>query len=236
MKVATALIITFFWVILFVDCILILNQYNEYRVYTKPLLVPLLYILMAVQTVNTTHRRSKFFIGIALLGCFAGDLFLLKGDQYSYFVAGLTSFLVAHIFFSIFFYRLKPFTRKRTAFIVIISCLTVGYFVLFLTAMWTKIQDQNLALPIMIYSPVIGFMALTAIYTITGRRVRRLAMRNFIPGAILFVISDSLLAISKLYSAFLKDDIMLLLNILVMVTYGLAVFLIVTGATRFIKR
>jgi uncharacterized membrane protein YhhN len=48
-------------------------------------------------------------------------------------------------------------------------------------------------------------------------------------GALLFVISDSVLAVNKFYQAFEAA------GIVIMLTYGLAQFLIVEGAVRYIR-
>jgi uncharacterized membrane protein YhhN len=49
-------------------------------------------------------------------------------------------------------------------------------------------------------------------------------------GAVLFVVSDSLLAINKFYSSFE------LAGVLIMLTYGMAQLLIVTGAINYIRK
>jgi uncharacterized membrane protein YhhN len=95
---------------------------------------------------------------------------------------------------------------------------------------WRDVSFQNFELPIIVYSIVIGFMMLTAINTIKNRSVKKLASKYFIPGAIFFVLSDSLLAITKFYSAFEYS------GVVIMVTYGVAIFLLGNGIIRFLKK
>jgi uncharacterized membrane protein YhhN len=73
-------------------------------------------------------------------------------------------------------------------------------------------------------------MVLTAVNTMKNRSVKKLAVKYFIPGAIFFVVSDSILAIAKFYYAFQYNAVV------IMVTYGIAIFLLGNGIIRFLKK
>ena len=161
MKVLVPLLVILFLGILAGDCLFIINKMPEFRLYTKPLLMPVLYILLAVQTVNTTHKHSKLYIGLALLFCFAGD-FLLLNDDNSYFILGLCCFLLGHICYSLFFLRLKGFSIKRTTQLVLVGIVIAGYLFLVLNLIWEGVVKQSLVAPIITYAVIIGFMMPTA--------------------------------------------------------------------------
>ncbi len=83
-------------------------------------------------------------------------------------------------------------------------------------------------LPVRIYAVVISFMLMLAMHMlfIKNKKAGLLMMS----GALLFVVSDSLLAINKFYSSFQMA------GIFVMTTYGLAQLIIIEGAIRYIRR
>ena len=72
-------------------------------------------------------------------------------------------------------------------------------------------------------------MLLTAINTVNFSRLKKIASQNFIPGAIFFTVSDASLLIDKLN---LFDSYS---GIWIMTTYGMAQFLLVMGAIRYMK-
>ncbi len=83
-----------------------------------------------------------------------------------------------------------------------------------------------LKLPVRIYGIVISFMLMLAMHMLFIKN--KIAGKWMMAGALLFIISDSALAINKFYQAFELADI------LVILTYGLAQLFIVEGASRYI--
>ena len=230
MKKSLLFLFILYWLVLFTDCFLIINHYNEYRFYTKTLLVPLLLIAVYFSVENTKHKRSGILINIAFFFCFVGDVVTLNDTDAISFVSGLCSFLLAHILFIIFFYRLKRFTAKHRLFIFSAGISILAYISILLFLIRVKVSNQNFGIPVTIYSIVLGIMLLCAINIINNRSLKRLASNYFIPGAVLFVLSDSILAYTKFGSSFLYD------GVIVMVTYAAALFFLATGAIRFLKK
>jgi uncharacterized membrane protein YhhN len=236
MKLQLALLTIFFWIILGTDCILIINNLDTYRVYTKPLLMPVLYIIMALQTADTSHQRSKVLISFVLLFALVGDVLLLNNAGRLYFIGGLSAFLIAHIFYIILFFKIKRLSAKRTGVLVLAAIIIIALLTLLLNSMWDKIAEENYTIPVLAYATTIGLMLLMAVNTATGKRARKTAWKNFLPGALLFVVSDSLLAISKFY-AFINPppELYVVLSCAIMISYGSAQLLLITGFTKFIK-
>jgi uncharacterized membrane protein YhhN len=219
-----------FWSLLIADCILIVKGLHDYRIYTKTLLIPVLLIGMYIASAETKHQRSKVLATLAFFFCFLGDFFLLGDINKSYFILGLCSFLLAHIFFILFFFRLKKISDKYRLFLFGTSLLVFSYIAFLLFLIWTNISRQDLQVPVAVYAVVLGLMLITAIHTINNKSIKRLAKNYFIPGTILFVLSDSLLALNK-FAITLKYG-----DVFVMITYATAVFILYLGVVRFLKK
>lgn len=231
MKPATRYLLIAFWCILAIDCILVYMQLQDERIFTKPVLIPLLFIAFTVQTTGSIHSRSKFLIGAALFFSFVGDVLLLMndGEDNLYFILGLAAFLAAHVFYIIFFFHIHSINKRNMWVIPIAAVIILIYIGYFLGYMWQSLIIAKLLAPVIVYAVAIGLMLFSAIKTITGRRIKRLAISFFIPGAVLFVTSDSLLGLHKFKNIIADADV------LIMLTYGAAQFLLVTGAMKLLK-
>lgn len=190
---------------------------------------PLIMIgLMAYYYVLSPARSGLFLV--ALFFCWLGDVLLIFQSKDSlFFISGLASFLTGHIVY-IFCYRqlqtissskeLLGSQKVRFAFPIILAgtgLVTILYPLL-----------GELRIPVMIYALVITLMALTALFRY-GRTNSKSFFLIFI-GAVLFMVSDSLLAINKFHHAFSAA------GALVMLTYSVAQFLIVEGALAHEKK
>jgi len=220
-----------FYIALFSDCFFIITEHPEYRIYTKTLLVPLLLLLIYIEAKETKHQRSKILVNLAFFFCFIGDfLFIKDADASGNFISGISSFLIAQLFFIFFFYRLKAFSTKYVLFTLLTVLFIIAYILILLFLIWQNVSMQNLEIPVILYAIILGLMLLSAINTIKNRSIKRLASNYFVPGAALFVLSDSILAINKFYLSFYYGPV------LVMITYGLAIFLLANGVIRFLKK
>lgn len=230
MNSTRALVFFLFWMALLADCFFILTDHLNQRIYTKPLLVPLLLIAVYIEAQNSRHTRSKMLFTTAFLFCFLGDVILFKDTNPIYFTLGLLSFLIAHIFLIFFFYRLKPFSLRHSMFFLITVFFVAAYIAILLFIIWENVRLQNFQIPVAAYASILGLMLITAIHTIKNRSIKRIAAKYFIPGAALFVLSDSLLAVTKFSFPFNYSSVP------VMVTYASAIFLLANGAIKFLKK
>lgn len=147
---------------------------------------------------------------VAALCCsMAGDLFLmLPGDQ---FVFGLLSFLIAHLFY-IAAFRTRP--SGLSAAWCGLACVAYGSLMLWF--LFPYLGDMKL--PVSIYLVVILLMAWQALSRCVAKRHPRAVLAAL--GAILFVASDSMIAISRFYGRFRLSDL------LILATYFVAQWLI----------
>lgn len=228
--------ISFFFIVLYFaavvfDCVLLTFQPDSpFRFLTKGILMPLLFLTLVFEIENTEKWVSVRLICGALLAALIGDIVLLLGDTKGYFAVGLGFFLLTHIFYIIFFYRKRPFRKKDSTFLALMSFGVLGLVLLEIVCMWEKMEKQNLEIPVVIYSLTIGFMLLCAANLTQSRRLEHNALRYFLPGAFLFIISDSIIGLNRFY---LPRPVS---GIFIMITYALAQFLIVWGAILFVRK
>jgi uncharacterized membrane protein YhhN len=220
-----------FWLALLTDCFFIVTNNTAYRIYSKTLLAPLLLLIIYIESKDTKHERSKILANLGFFFCFIGDFLLIEdSDTSGNFIFGISSFLIAQLFFIFFFYRLKHLTAKHRIFTFITGCFVFAYIMLLLFIIWTNVSLQNLQIPIVVYALILGLMLMSALNTVNNRSIKRIALNYFIPGAVLFVLSDSILAINKFSHPFSYG------SIVIMLTYGAAIFLLATGIARFLKK
>ena len=141
----------------------------------------------------------------------------------NFFLFGLASFLVAHIFYIVFFHhvRVKENIQSNLWLLIVV----VVYYVALIT--WLSPYLDDMKLPVRIYGVVISVMLMLAMHMLSLKN--KIAGNWMMWGAVLFVISDSVLAINKFYQPFEAA------NVIIMLTYGLAQLFIVTGAIRYLQ-
>lgn len=189
----------------------------------KPLIVPALVGYFATQTKAVAAGFRKWILR-ALLFSWAGDVLLMfVTTNEKFFLAGLASFLLAHIFYIIFFHkvRFKEKIKSQVWTLVVVVLYYVGLIYLLSPYL------LHMKLPVRIYGIVISFMCMLAMHMLYINNKK--AGLWMMMGALLFVISDSVLAINKFYQPFQTA------GIIIMLTYGLAQLFIVKGAAKYIN-
>lgn len=172
-------------------------------------------------SVNKENRSVSLNVAI-MLSC-AGDVFLLLQNlNQSYFILGLLAFLMAHVFYTLAYRQhknddstnaLRGVQRVRFAFPIILAgtgLVVVLYPVL-----------GSLKLPVMIYSGILIIMVLNSLFRYGYTNAKSFWM--VFAGAILFLVSDSVLAINKFLQP-INQGIFI-----VMLTYIVAQFFIIQG-------
>ena len=200
-------------IILIAHCTVIYMDLSVWRFYTKLLLIPILLILFLISYTGIKTGKRFFLPIIALLGAFMGDL-LLAFDGAQFFLLGMIGFMITHICNSMYFYslnkiHLKIATHAKWAMLVLSLVCSLIIFLI-------KENSGTFFLPIIVYMILIAIMAILSANLADSIKYNHPAVHYFIPGAILFVLSDGLLAINKFN---LQDP---KLDIFVMLTYGLA--------------
>ena len=162
----------------------------------RPLLVwtcaPLATLLiLAIAFANWTARKDPYslWISIGLLFSLAGDVLLLRPDHF--FTLGLSAFLLAHIAYLIAFTRDTNFPARFGVWFVYLLFAACCYFLLY---SWLP---SRLQIPVALYAVLLLSMAAQAM----GRslKLRTTSARFAAIGALLFVLSDGLLAFNRFY-------------------------------------
>lgn len=189
------------------------DSIGNVQITVKPLLMPSLaaYFFFSVKQKN----KLAFLIIIALLFSWTGDVMLMFEElKPIYFMLGLVSFLLAHIIY-IFVFNKSSQDFKPKIFTYSTGFLLMLFGMLMLLLMWSGLG--NLKIPVTVYTSVIMIMGVSALF----RKADGASL--VLIGAILFIASDSLLALNKFYEDFVAADFW------VMLTYILAQYFIISG-------
>ncbi len=186
----------------------------------KMLLMPWLLIIFAI---NLSHQKDSFRLIMAagLIFSLAGDIFLEFPDQDIMFIPGLVSFLMAHIMYLTVFFNTKGINIiLKDHFYLLIPVVLYGFLLMF----YLREGLGNMLIPVFVYAVVILTMLAAALNRML--KVNRSSYIMVLAGAILFVISDSLIAINKFAHPFSSSELV------IMITYVMAQFLIITGYVK----
>ena len=150
-----------------------------------------------------------------------GDLFLIfAGGNIYNFVYGLLAFLLAHILYSMAFFRDFKNNPQASKLFGHIMLFFMGVFSLSYYS-WIRDYLNDLRIPIMVYMMVISIMVILAGYRYG--RVNKFSFKLIYIGAIFFVMSDSILAYNKFAEPISFSGVW------IMGTYMLAQYLITMG-------
>lgn len=189
---------------------------------SKPLLMP---SLAWWWWQNSTQQPSFLRSGvlIALLFSTAGDILLMKSAQYAhFFLLGLGAFLLAHVFYIRTYLRMNKgqqgYLHQRQWLVLPF----VAFLVVLLGWLWNNIPVAMKG-AVVIYAATITTMALMALH-IRGTLSGNYSLWLFL-GAVLFVLSDSLIAVNKFGHAFPEA------RVAIMSTYIFGQYAIARGLT-----
>lgn len=178
---------------------------------TKPLLMITLGYFYFQHTQASLNKRDKIVLLALFFSCL-GDTFLMFQKQNQlFFLLGLGSFLLAQVCYVMLFQQEGESRHFRWLPFISYSCLLL-FFLL------NKLPS-DFKIPIITYSVVITLMGIRA----SERKVSDKSYQFVLIGAILFIISDSLIALSK----FVVN--IPLSGLLIMSTYVVAQYLIIQG-------
>jgi uncharacterized membrane protein YhhN len=193
----------------------------QWQYFSKPALVLLLlfYYLINTRKLGAAKYPVIFALGFSWLG---DVLLLLDKEDKTLFIYGLIAFLVAHLGYIFYFWKIRKLNRidglpNNLIFLGIAAySLTLFAFV--------APNVKSLLVPVAIYALIISVMFATSLaaFNFTKQTFGKLC----IAGTFLFLVSDSFLAINRFVAPFA------LAPVLIMLTYALAQLLITEGSLR----
>jgi len=195
-----------------------LLENQQLHFYMKPLLMPLLAAYFATKSAKVF--KSGILVLTALFFSFLGDTFLLFDAKAPiYFILGLSMFLLAHVFYIVFFSK-KASERKifkNPVLLLLVAAYGIGLVAYLLPHL------GEMLVPVVVYALVIMTMLIFALNLVLNSAKGAIFI---CVGALLFVISDSLIAIDKFALKLWQAQF------LIMITYIAAQWAIIEGAIR----
>ena len=185
---------------------------------TKALIIPVLIILF-LSNMNPLKNRLHRFMFAGLLFSWAGDVSLeFSKDNGNMFIPGLACFLMAHVmYFTVFLITPGKNTILKKYMWLLVPVIIYG--VVLVAYLYKYLGEMRL--PVIVYAVVILTMLTGAINR--KEKVKKESYLLVLAGAILFVISDSSIAVNKFSHQFDSS------GMVIMSTYIVAQYLIVAG-------
>lgn len=194
--------------------------YHSAEYVLKPLMMPILALWYGLNTPKPYSTVNLLMLGALFFSC-CGDIFLmiLPGTD-GLFIAGLVSFLLAHLFY-ISAYKLQA-PRFSAGVIAQNKFLLLPFAAYGLLLVYFLLPGLGgLAAPVAVYAAIIIAMALFALNR--WGWVNRRSFTAVFVGALIFIASDSMIALNKFYQP------IYLARVWILSTYCLAQWLIVWG-------
>jgi uncharacterized membrane protein YhhN len=200
---------------------------GHFQYAVKPLITISLMIYLTYYTQLKGRFSKRIFLGLAF-GLIGDSLLMFEQKHETFFIGGLIAFLLGHIAYITAFYidyKWQTKIQKKATLIAIamLGLYCIGFYLVLSPTL------GSLKIPVMIYAVVISLMTIMAVNR--KGRVNSVSFNLIFFGALLFVLSDSILA----YNRFVNP--LLLSGVLIMLPYTVAQYLITMGAiTRKLKK
>lgn len=177
-----------FLLVAIADIYAVITQNKVIEMIFKPLLMTTLVMVYLLSV-----KKPNFWFVSGLFFSFWGDVFLL--DKEAFFVFGLGSFLLAHV---IYIKITTGFLQKDLTAKMITSAIP---FVLLFGCLLYLIYDnlEEMLIPVIVYGVTIATFGASAL--LNYRQEKSIANSWLLLGAIIFIASDSLIALNNFYAA-----------------------------------
>ncbi|SFR80013.1 lysoplasmalogenase [Anaeromicropila populeti] len=150
----------------------------------------LLFVSLIVISYLAVPCDKNYFITLLLGFIFAlfGDFFLAINNNSIFFILGVASFAIGHIFYSISFYRFTKINQIQLIVFAILAVFTITYITVV-----DGFEFGSMYPLIVAYTLIITFMTGSAVSLIKHYHSFPWAVMTTILGAIMFYISDLIL-------------------------------------------
>ena len=217
-----------FWLNALIHVLAIILNIYPLILTTKPLIMPILALMFFFNTRKAEGRDPVYYVYLAMLFSFFGDVLLMFMDQGEiWFVSGLSAFLLAQVFYVITYrhFRFKKLNTKGKGIRMIYTSIVIIYTVILWISLYPHLEEM--LLPVTLYTITIFLMVIMAIYR--HNRTSALSFYLVLSGAVIFLISDSIIAINKFMVPVMYE------RLYVIITYMIAQFLIIIGLTEHVN-
>ncbi len=226
MKLTSRTLLVLFFFFSIVNLLAIISVSEVLNFATKPLLVSFLAIWFYIQTRGNPFPSSRFFL-IGLLFSVIGDTLLMfvkvKGELF--FLLGLGSFLFTHLNYITSFSKFPAF---KSGTIWRNKWLLLPFLVILASVIWVLWDNLgDFQIPVAVYATVIVGMA--AFCFNMKNRVSNEIFKPLFGGAVLFVVSDLIIALHKFKYPAINE---VTSGLAIMVTYLLGQYLLTIGMAK----
>lgn len=214
-----------YWFVLLLSAVF-LYFIPKYTILTEPLLVPLLLVHLFLRDSNIGKPFGKLIFFIGLFLAFLGDVLQVVINNEIFFISSLVAFMLMNTCYSIAFLSMDK-KVYRHPWIFLLSCLVLAFI-----ARWFIhfLGDENLGdykMPLILYIFTLCLMISLAVSLINSDPFKKIALNWLIPGAIIFMIQNMLLA-TNLFRFGGQHK----LYVLSVIPYGIAQYLIAKGMRK----
>ena len=190
------------------DIYAIVTENESLETYAKPMLLTLLAVVYLVSV-----KKPNFWYVLGMFFCFLGDVLLMfKGVNF--FMYGIAAFLLAHMVYIKITVGFLP--KDLTAKMITSALPFVFFFGLLIYLIYPNLGEM--LIPVVVYGITISTFG--SVTFLNYREEKSTENLWLFVGAIIFIFSDSLIALNKFYE---PND---LYGVSIMITYILAQFLI----------
>ncbi len=190
---------------------------------------PLIMISIGGYFLLNSEKIKKIIVRfaiVAFLFSWFGDIFLMFANQGTiYFMVGLVCFLIAQIFYISLFRQTIQFSG-REPFLSGNKIYLIAYILYGATIYILLFNHLDIVLKIAVFIYMSAILGMSAMALNRYKTVSPASFLFVFIGSILFVFSDSMIAIDKFYSPIPND------RIFVMSTYIAAQYLIMRGVLK----
>ena len=215
--------LTIFWFVLLLHCVF---QYWQlpYVAITKPMLTPLLFFHLLLQDNNIGYPKGKFIYYVGLILAFFGDVMLILIND-TFFLSGMIAFMLMNLLYSFSFLQMNRLSKSS----ILPLSITLAFLAFIAHAFYRFLEADmgRYKIPVLAYMVTIAVMVAFAVNVAGNMRYRRAAISYLIPGVLVFLVENVLVAANKFHYDRDKD-----IFVVVMLTYGLAQYLIVKGMQK----
>jgi uncharacterized membrane protein YhhN len=206
-------------VIAVIDWIAVAKNWKRLEYFAKPGVM--LALLAYLATANALQGQLVWFTLGVFFSMF-GDIFLMLPKEQ--FIPGLISFLLAHLAYTVGFTTSLPNLDLPTIILIFILLLTAYQVFKRISEGLDSKQLTRLKIPVLAYTIIITLMVFSAITTFLRLEWSFLSAMSVSIGAILFFLSDTILAWNKFVQPLRFGKLITIIN------YHAGQILIVIGA------
>jgi len=155
------------------------------------LMVIAIALLSFLEPAHTPAYTAGILVGLLL--SLGGDVALMFSDNRKAFTVGLGLFLLAHVAYTVVFLSVGRFSGADFLSAVVLLIAGVGFYTLI------KPNLGTMRLPVIVYIVVISVMVNRAVSVLAGDAFSRTQGLMVVMGAMLFYVSDIMLAASRFW-------------------------------------